>query len=93
MTTYRASVSVDDDALTTSRPLTAPDAVSRLIEAVALEATDPDSDVRSVELVIETAADSDTPVGDSIAATSSTPLTHGTVDDDDEDDEPVGGQA
>jgi hypothetical protein len=83
VSTYRASVRVEDDVLHTSRPLTAPAHVQRLLETVALDVADPDTDVTGVELVVETAAESETPIADSIAGTSSTPL-HAAGDDDDD---------
>lgn len=82
MTTYRASVRVDDDVLHTSRPLTAPEPVRDLIEWTVDRVAESGGEVTSVELAFETAGQSETPVGDSITATSSAPLS---ILDDDED--------
>jgi hypothetical protein len=77
MSTFRASVSVDDDTLTTSRPLTAPTEVGDMIDQAVYAMTDGGAaaaGVTSVELVVETSDESDTPIGDSISGTSSQPL-------------------
>lgn len=78
MSTYRASVHVDDGMLHTSRPLTAPEPVGDMIDSVVYDMSKPDgpatAGVLSVEVVVETAGRSDTPTGDSIAARSSQPL-------------------
>lgn len=85
MSTFRASVSVDDDTLTTSRPLTAPEQVGDLIDSAVYAMTDGgavSAGVTSIELVVEVSGESETPIGDSVSGTSSQPLTSG---DDDED--------
>lgn len=82
MTTYRASVHVDGGMLHTSRPMTAPDPVSELVESVLYDVRNGDGTIGSVELVVETTGTSDTPLGDSVAGTSSTPLDVPTVDTD-----------
>jgi hypothetical protein len=60
--------------LTVARPLTAPDPVGDMIDSLVYDMTKDGgaaaSGVTSVELTVETSAESDTPVGDSIAATS-----------------------
>jgi hypothetical protein len=73
-------VRVDDDTLHTSRPLTAPNGVAAVVDSVTEILVSTGADLLSVELEFETSTDSDTPVGDSIAATSATPL--GTHHDD-----------
>jgi hypothetical protein len=78
MTTFRASVSVDDDTLTTSRPLTAPEPVGDLIDSAVYAMTDggaASAGVTSIELTVETSGESDTPIADSVSGTSSQPLT------------------
>ena len=84
MTTYRATVRVEDDTLHTSRPLTAPEQVGDMIDSLLYDMTKDGGGaaggVVSVEFVIETAGESETPVGDSIAATSSAPLHAATAD-------------
>lgn len=88
MTTYRASVHVDEGMLHTSRPMTAPDQVSELVDSVLYDVRNGDGTLASVELVVETTGTSDTPLGDSIAGTSSTPLPGSDVPTV-EDDEPL----
>jgi hypothetical protein len=89
VSTYRASVRVDDGMLHTSRPLTAPEFVRDLVDSVVYDVTQPEraGQLLSVELVFETPDESSTPIGDSIAATSSTPLAGQHADDDEDDDE------
>jgi hypothetical protein len=84
MTTYRAQVTVDDGMLHTSRPLLAPDPVGDMVDSLVWAVQQHHGDVTSAELVIETSGESATPIGDSIAGTSSTPLP--ADDDDDADD-------
>jgi hypothetical protein len=92
MSTYRARVSVDNGTLRTARPLTGPDSVRDLVDLVVDRIVTSGEESLSVDLVIETPGESDTWIGDSIAATSSTPLPPHTADED--DDEPVtAGQA
>lgn len=75
MSTYRASVRVDDGTLHTSRPITAPEQVTDLIDSLTYSVARGDvPDVVSVDLTVETSGQSDTPIADSIAGTSSTPL-------------------
>jgi hypothetical protein len=75
VTTYRAQVRVDDGMLHTARPLTAPDEVSDVIESLVFSMRQAaGGDVVAVDVTIETAGTSDTPVGDSVAATSSEPI-------------------
>jgi hypothetical protein len=84
VTTFRASVRVDDGTLHTSRPLTAPEKVADLIDSVIYNIASGDGgDVQSVDVTVETSGESDTPIGDSISGTSSTPLA-ATIEDDDE---------
>jgi hypothetical protein len=77
---YRATVRVEGGTLHTARPLTAPDEVRALVDSVVFAMTE-HGGLASVALEFETSTDSDTPVGDSIAATSSQPV--GTHHDDD----------
>lgn len=87
MTTFRASVSVDGDTLSTSRPLTAPEQVSDLIDSTVYAMTDGNAaaaGVTSIELVVEVSGESDTPIADSVSGTSSQPL-GSSGDDEDED--------
>jgi hypothetical protein len=99
MSTFRATVRVDDGTLHVSRPLTAPEPVSDMIESIVYAVTSETGFVfRSIDLEVETVEASETPVGDSISATSSTPLPPvppGDDEDDDEDDAALtpGGQA
>jgi hypothetical protein len=75
VSSYSASVRIDDGTLHVSRPLTAPEKVSDMIDALVYGVTsDGPGDVLAVELTIATAGESDHPIGDSIAATSSAPL-------------------
>lgn len=74
MSTYRATVEVEGDTLHTSRPLTAPDQVVALIDSAVYAVTEDGADLTRVELIIETATESESPIGDSITASSSTPL-------------------
>jgi hypothetical protein len=86
VSTYRASVRVDDGTLHTSRPLTAPEFVRDLVDSVVYDVTQPEraGQLTSVELVFETPDESDTPIGDGITATSSAPLgAHEAPEDDD----------
>lgn len=85
MTTYRASVTVDDDTLHTARPLTAPDEVRDLVDWTVDRVVESGGKLTRVELEFETAGESDTPIGDGVVGTSSTPL-H--PDSEDEVDEP-----
>jgi hypothetical protein len=71
---YRASVRVDDDTLHTSRPLTAPEQVSDLVESVMWAVRESGGRLTSVELEFATSDESDTPLADSVSGTSSTPL-------------------
>jgi hypothetical protein len=94
VTTYRARVSVDDGTLHTSRPLTAPEVVSDMIDSVVYTVREDGArvGVTGVELTFETAGESQTPIGDTIVGTSATPLpgAHEAADDDvDELDVPV----
>jgi hypothetical protein len=75
MSTFTAAARVDDGTLFVSRPLTAPEPVRDMIDALVFTLTDDATvgEVLSFEVTFETAGESDTPVGDSIAATSSTP--------------------
>lgn len=77
MSTYTASVRVDGDQLTTSRPITAPEQVGDLIDSAVYAMTDggaAQAGVQSIELTVETSGESETPIGDSIPSTTSTPL-------------------
>ena len=82
MTTFRASVRVDDGTLHTSRPLTAPERVADLIDDIAAQVG---GDVLSIDVTVETVGESDTPIGDSVVGTSSTPLVAAELLDDDDD--------
>jgi hypothetical protein len=105
VTTYRATVRVEDDTLHTARPLLAPDPVGTLIDSVAWDVANSGGQVTAATLIVESAVDSDTPVGDGIAAESHEPLPGGRRHadehpDDDGDEGPatvavpaVGGQA
>jgi len=90
MSTFRARVQIDDGTLHTSRPLTAPEQVRDMIESVVYSMSESTTagEVLSVELEFETVGESDSPIGDSIAGTSSTPLAV-PLDDDDEVDAPT----
>jgi hypothetical protein len=82
MSTFRASVRVEGDTLHVSRPLTAPEKVADMIASLEYAFASGDAaGVDSVDLTIETSAESETPIGDGITATSSTPLAAATVDD------------
>jgi hypothetical protein len=74
VSTYTASVRVDDGMLHTSRPLTAPEKVGDVIDAIVYDLRDGDSPIVSVELIVETSDESQTPIGDSVQGTSSTPI-------------------
>jgi len=82
VTTFRASVRVDDGTLHTSRPLTAPERVADLIDDIAAQVG---GDVLSIDVTVETVGESDTPIGDSVVGTSSTPLVAAELLDDDDD--------
>lgn len=77
MTTYRATVRVEDDTLHTSRPLLTPEQVTTLIDSVVWDVANSGGQVTTVALIIESAIESDTPVGDGIAAESHEPLPGG----------------
>jgi hypothetical protein len=87
VTTYRAQAHIEDGTLHTSRPLTAPDAVREVIESVLYALANGDGTVTAVDLELESAEESHTPIGDSIPATSSTPLP--VVDDEPTDTAPA----
>jgi hypothetical protein len=88
VTTFRALVRVEDGVLHTSRPMTAPEPVSDLIESLVYAVTSETGSVfRTIDLEVETVDVSETPVGDSISATSSTPLGQHEAPDDGDDDE------
>lgn len=75
MSTYRATIRIEDGMLHTARPLTAPDVVTTMIDSVVYDIREGGgAEILSAELVVETATDSGTPLGDSIAATSSAPV-------------------
>jgi hypothetical protein len=74
VTSFTASVTVDDGMLHTSRPVTAPEDVTDLISSVFYAVQEGAGTVVSVELTIETSGESDTPIADSTAGTASTPL-------------------
>lgn len=90
MSTYRASVRVDGDTLTTARPLTAPDEVRDVVDSLVFTVTESGGKLTAVELTFETADESATPIGDDVVGTTSRPLvepTPGTSSGDpDEDD-------
>jgi hypothetical protein len=60
--------------LHTSRPLTAPDEVANLVDWAVDRVAAAEGKLLAVDLTFETAGESDTPVGDSIAATSTAPV-------------------
>jgi hypothetical protein len=79
VSTYRASVRVEDGVLHTSRPLFAPDPVAELVDSVVYDMTNPDTGraqrgVLSVDLAVETDEQSESPIGDSSVGTVSAPL-------------------
>src|SRR4051794_36447470 len=74
MSTFRASVRVDDGMLHTARPLTAPDKVTELVDSVLYAVANGDGSVTSVDLTVDTVEESGTPIGDSSVGTSSQPL-------------------
>lgn len=75
MSTFRAQVRVADGMLHTSRPLTAPEQVSDMIESAVYSLREAaGGDITSVELTIETSGSSDTPIADSTAGTTSEPI-------------------
>lgn len=74
MSKYTARVEVAGDMLHTSRPLTAPDEVTSLIDSVEYAVREDGSDLAVVELSVETSGDSGTPIGDSVTTSSSQPL-------------------
>lgn len=74
MTTYSATVRVDGDMLHTSKPLTAPDEVGDMFDSVVYALTSGRGGITSVELVVDVEGDSETPIGDSVQGTASTPL-------------------
>lgn len=81
MSTYRASVRVDDDVLHTSRPLTAPEEVVDLIGWTTDRVVESGGRLTGVELVFDTDEESDTPIGDSVTVPSSQPLHPDTEDE------------
>jgi hypothetical protein len=75
MSTYRAQIRVEDGMLHTARPLTAPDVVTTMIDSVVYDVREGGGgEIVSAEITVETATDSGTPLGDSIAANSSAPV-------------------
>jgi hypothetical protein len=78
VSTYTASVRIEDGMLHTSRPLTAPDAVGRDVRLGGVRHVPArrarDVGVVSVELAVDTSDESETPIGDSVRGTSSQPL-------------------
>jgi hypothetical protein len=79
MSTYRATIRVEEGMLHTARPLTAPDVVTTMIDSVVYDVREGGGgEIISAEITVETATDSGTPLGDSIAATSSAPVNGGT---------------
>ena len=86
MSTYRATVSVEDGTLHVSRPLTAPERVTDLVDSVVWAVTEGAGTLSTVELTFETHEDSGTPIGDSVSGTSSAPLLAAPSDEDDDDD-------
>lgn len=74
MTTFTAAARVDDGTLFVSRPLTAPEPVRDAIDALVYGISEGSpGEVLSFEVTFET-PDTGTAIGDSISATSSTPL-------------------
>jgi hypothetical protein len=74
VSTFRASAHIEDGTLHTSRPLTAPEEVRDVIDSILYAMANGDGTVTAVDLTIESSDESHTPIGDSIAATSSAPL-------------------
>lgn len=90
MTTFSASVRIDDGTLHVSRPLTAPEPVGDLIDSAVYTLTSGTaSGVLSIDMTIEAAGESQTPIGDSITGTSSTPINASAGLDNDEDEPAV----
>lgn len=89
MSTFRASVTINEGVLHTSRPLLAPEPVRDLIDSVVYDVSQPErsGSFASVEVVIETPDESEHPIGDAALGTMSTPLASAL--DDDDDDEPA----
>jgi hypothetical protein len=75
MSTFTAAARIDDGTLYVSRPLTAPEPVRDMIDALVYTLSDDEKlgEVTSFEVTFETAGESDTPVGDSITGSSSMP--------------------
>jgi hypothetical protein len=94
VSTYRATVRVEDGMLHTARPLTAPEAVADMLDSIVYAMQDPGRGLLGVEVTVETVEESHTPIGDSVTGSSSTPLP---AADDDDDEVPAlaapGGQA
>jgi hypothetical protein len=98
VSTYRATVRVEDGMLHTARPLTAPEAVADMIDSLVYAMQDPERGLLGVEVTVETSEESHTPIGDGVVGTSTTPLPASDDGDDvDEDGLPAltvpGGQA
>lgn len=85
MSHYSARVEVAEGMLHVSRPLTAPDEVTDLVESLVYAVRDGGA-VTVAVLEVDTADESPTPIGDSVTATTSTPINsdeglHADVDD------------
>jgi hypothetical protein len=89
MSTYRATVRIEDGMLHTARPLTAPEHVADLIDSLVYSLQDPERSggVLAAELSVETAEESTTPIGDSVTGSSSSPVLTAADDDDDVNDD------
>lgn len=86
MSHYSARVEVADGTLHVSRPLTAPDPVDELVESARYAVVDSGGAITAVSIEVDTPDESATPIGDSVTATSSTPINsddglHEDVDD------------
>lgn len=74
MSHYTARVEVDGGTLHQSRPLTAPDGVDDLVESVRYALVNSGGQITAVSIEVDTADESQTPIGDSVPASSSEPL-------------------
>lgn len=89
MSSYRATVSVEDGTLHVSRPLTAPERVTDLVDSIVWAVIEGGGQLTSVTVGFETSEESGTPIGDGITGTSSAPLLASPVDDEDDDEDVV----
>jgi hypothetical protein len=85
VSTYRASVRVENGTLYTARPVTAGAAVGELLDHAVLVASQAAGEVLTIDVTVETAEDSGTPLADGVVGTSSAPLPGGRRAEDDVD--------